>query len=277
MNRWSLVPLLLTAAGAYVLYLLGMVALQDQLVFPVPGGVGVDQLDAAAVEVGATPFRTRTTDGRQLYGWHRRAGGDKAVLYFHGNGETVAANVALQRLVTQQGFDFVTVAYGGYPGSEGEPSEDSLHADALALWTHATETLGIAPERIVFHGRSLGGGVAIRLATETNPAALVLESTFHSLLEIAQQRAVGLPVRWLLRHPFESWRHAPRVGVPVLQLHSRDDGLIPVDHARRLQHRFAEGTYVESEGLSHNDVLPAAHGPSRTAYLDFLHRAVPDG
>lgn len=275
--RHFLAGLFLVLGLAWLVYLLGMVALQDAMIFPRPGGVGVDQLDAVAVEVGARPFRVTTDDGVTLYGWHRSSGGDRAVLYFHGNGETVAGNVALQRLLAQNGWDFLTVAYRGYPGSEGHPSEEGLRHDARALWAHATETLGLAPDRLVLHGRSLGGGVAVSLATETNPRGMVLESTFHSLLELAEGQAPGLPVRWLLRHPFESWRRAPRVGVPVLQLHARGDRLIPVDHARRLHERFAEAQLLEADGLGHNDPLPVVEPTLRAAYLAFLERLVPRG
>ena len=108
------------------------------------------------------------------------------------------------------------------------------------------------------------------LAAETNPRAMVLESTFHSMVELASERAPLVPVSLLFRSPFESYKLAPRVGVPVLQMHSRDDGLIPVDHARRLSKRFAEVRYEEVGGYTHNDVLPATDARLKQAYLDFL-------
>lgn len=269
--------LLTMVAATYVLYLGATYALQDAMIFPVPGGVGVDQLDSAAREVGAEAFHVTAEDGVQLYGWHRDAGKGRAVLYFHGNGETVAGNVGLQRVLHRAGWDFVAVAYRGYPGSEGAPSEDGIAADARAMWTYATETLGLPPDRIVFHGRSLGGAVATRLAAETNPRGMVLESTFFSMVEMAKLRTFALPVDQLLRHRFESFRYAPRAGVPVLQLHSRDDGLIPVDHARRLHQRFAEAQYVEVEGLTHNHALTVSDHEVQQAYLAFLERLVPGG
>lgn len=251
--------------------------LQDAMLFPIPGGIGVDQLDQAAHEQGAETFHVRAADGTSLYGWHRRVhttGEPRVVLYLHGNGETVAGNVPLQRLLQNDGWDFLTIAYRGYPGSDGKPSEAGLLLDAKALWDHAL-ALDYAPDRIVLHGRSLGGGVAIALASQSNPAGMVLESTFYSLLELAEDRAPFLPVSWLLRTPMESYRLAPRVGVPVLELHSRDDGLIPVEHGRRLSQRFAEVEYIETEGYTHNDVLPAASAPLRKAYVAFLERVVP--
>jgi len=265
----TLVPL------AWVAWVALLYWLQDALVYPIPG-VPVAQLDQAAAEQGVETFHVTTDDGVRLYGWHRPSTPDhhRLVIYFPGNGETVASNRPLQQLLHQAGWGFLTIAYRGYPGSEGSPSQDGLLHDARAAWRQARE-LGYAPDRIVLHGRSLGGGVAIALAAETNPRAMVLESTFHSLIELAQRRAPLAPVRWLFRSPFESWRLAPRVGVPVLQLHSRDDEVIPVDHARRLSKRFAEVRYEEVDGHGHSDGLPTSNVRLKRAYLDFLDEAAP--
>jgi len=261
----TLVPLTWGAYAALLWWL------QDAMIYPAPG-VPKEQLEQAATELGMESYEAMADDGVALYGWHRRAQPDQGrlVLYLHGNGETVASNRPLQQLVHQAGFGFLTIAYRGYPGSEGAPSEEGLLRDARAAWRHATQDLGYAPERIVLHGRSLGGAVAIRLAAETNPRAMVLESTFHSLLELADERTPLVPTRWLLRSPWVSWKLAPRVGVPVLQMHSRDDHIIPVDHARRLSKRFAEVRYEEVEGYDHNTILPATDPRLEQAYLDFL-------
>ena len=115
----------------------------------------------------------------------------------------------------------------------------------------------------MYHGRSLGGGVAAALATERPPAALVLESTFTSLAALARTR--GLPES-LCRHPFRTDRALPGLQRPVLVLHGRDDELIPPAHGREL-HALAPGsTYVELPG-GHND-FPG----DRAAYEDALRQ-----
>lgn len=263
--------LLLAAPLAWGAYVALMWWLQDAMVYPAPG-VPLEQLEQSARQLGFRSFQVQTTDGVELYGWHRPAEPDqrRLVIYLHGNGETVATNRPLQQLVHRSGHGFLTVAYRGYPGSGGTPTQDGLLRDAQAAWTYATEDLGYAPEHIVLHGRSLGGAVAVALAAQTNPRAMVLESTFYSMLELAADHAPLVPVQWLFRSPFETYLLAPRVGVPVLQMHSRDDGLIPVEHARRLSQRFAEVRYEEVGGHTHNEVLPAAHAGLQQAYLDFL-------
>lgn len=269
----------LAIGTAFVLWAAATVALwasQDAIVFPVPGGIGRDALDAAAAELGAQPLDLVASDGVRSYAWHRTVRADRLVIYFPGNAETVADNVALQRLLLGQGFDVLAVAGRGYPGSEGRPSEDGFARDAAAAWAWATSPGGYRPGRIVLHGRSMGGGVAARLAEVENPSALVLESSFSSLVDLARARYPIFPVRPLLRHPFETDVRAPRLGVPTFVVHSRADQTIPIRFsAVRLAPLLAEGEVYEVDGWAHSECLPVVDPAIRVAYLAFLERAVP--
>lgn len=249
--------------------------MQDRLLFPAPGGISKDALDQDAREVGATPVAFAASDGTQLYGWRQGRGADRLLIYFPGNAETVAENVALHRLLTGAGWDVLALAYRGYPGSEGEPSEAGLVLDALAAWGWARQA-GYDADRIVLHGRSLGGGVAAHLAERSNPAGLVLESTFVSARAMARTRAPIYPVDLLLRHPIDTLERAPRVGVPVLLMHSSDDEVIPLAlSGKALQPYFAEAEYHETERWRHGHCLPVMDRTLRRAYLSFLEDRVP--
>ncbi len=257
--------------AAFVLWLF-----QERLLFH-PPGVGRDQLDAAAAEVGARPLDLVAADGTRLYAWHRSSGqgGRRLVLHFPGNAETVADNLALQRLLVTHGWDVLVGGYRGYPGSEGAPSEEGLALDAEAAWAWAVGPGGYPPERVVVHGRSLGGGVAARLVDgPANPAGLILESTFGSIREIASRRFSLFPVGLLLRHPFDTRERAPRLGVPVLLLHAEADTLIPADlGGRALRPVIAEVDYLEvGGGLGHDHCLPVSSPEAKAAYLSFLAR-----
>jgi len=246
-------------------------AMQEAVIFPAPGGISVAALDEAAQEVGATPIRVTASDGASLYGWYRSGGGDKAVVYFHGNAATVLGTAGLMRQVNAKGWDFAVIAYRGYPGSEGHPpSEAGLLRDGRALWDYVTQERGIAPDRVVIHGRSLGGGVAAGLAAEVESAGVVLESTFTSVLEMAQSSYPIYPVASLLKHPFDTRKRAISVGSPVLVLHSDGDRTIPVSHGRALGPLFAYGSYVEIPGRGHNEGLVVDCPEGRSSYLDFL-------
>lgn len=261
--------------GAWALYGALLYAMQDALIFPIPGGVDRGSLDAAAREIGAQPLSLQASDGVALYGWHREAGQRRAVMYLHGNGETVASSMTLQRRVHQRGWDFATVAYRGYPGSDGAPHEAGLLLDARALWDHLVQQVGVPPERIVIHGRSLGGGVGIALVDELlsggqRPAALIVESSFVSVLELARRQAPLYPVRWMLRNPFDSGVRAERLDLPVLVLHGDADATIPVDHGRRLAQRLPNARYVEVAGRGHNELLTVTSREGRQAWLTLL-------
>ena len=248
---------------------------QRMMVFPGTPGLSVPFLDAMAERHGAAPIEVHTKDGERLYGWHREAekksGPRRTLIYFHGNASSVLAPLPLQERLSSGGWDFVGIHYRGYPGSTGVPSEAGVHRDAEATWKYVTGELGTAPQRVAIHGRSLGGGVAVQLAAAVSPGALILDSTFTSLVELAKARFPFLPTG-LLAHPFRSRDFASEIRCPVMVSHGSADTLIPVTHGRELARLFS-AQYVEGEGLEHND--PVWVGPRLERYIQFLDEAVP--
>ena len=249
---------------------------QRQMVFPGPAGVTEPLLNQVAKQLSATELRIPTDDGETLYGWHRTAvqtGPRRVVLYFHGNASSVLAQIELQNLLLSEGWDFVGIHYRGYPGSSGTPSEAGLHRDAAAAWRYVVEELGAEPRRVVIHGRSLGGGVAVPLAAAVGPGALVLESTFTSAVDVARRHYPFLPVRRLLEHRFMTRDFAGRLSCPILVAHGSADSIIDVSHGKELARLFHAEEYIEVPRIDHNDVLLA--GAIAARYLRFLDRAVP--
>ena len=249
---------------------------QRQVIFPGPEGVTPELLHQAARQVGATELEIPTPDGERLYGWHRRAvetGPLRVVLYFHGNASSVLGQIDLQNLLVSQGWDFVEIHYRGYPGSTGVPSEAAVREDARAAWQFVTEVLGARSSRVAIHGRSLGGGVAAQLAAAVDPAALVMESTFTSIADLANEQYRFIPVGRFLEHPFLTRDVAPRVSCPVLVAHGTHDSLIDVKHGKTLVRLFGTDEYIERPHIDHNEVL--LQGEAADRYLGFLERAVP--
>jgi len=249
---------------------------QRQMVFPGPEGVSVSLLNDVAAQVGATELRIPTEDGETLYGWHRAAiwsGPRRVVLYFHGNASSLLAQLELQNLLLSEGWDFMGIHYRGYPGSTGVPSEAGLHEDALAAWKWVTNELGADPGRVALHGRSLGGGVAVQLAAKTNPGALVMESTFTSIVDLAKEHYRWLPVGRVLEHRFMTRDFAGRVSSPLLVAHGSADSIIDVHHGKELARLFHADEYIEVPRIDHNDMLLV--GTIATRYLAFLEGAVP--
>ncbi len=178
----------------------------------------------------------RTADGVKLHAWwlpHDES--DGAMLYCHGNagnlshrGEVVKAWHRSMRL------SVLIFDYPGYGRSEGKPSEAGCYAAADAAYDWLTGHAKIAPEKILIYGGSLGGGVAVDLASRRPHRALVVTSTFTSMPELAQKLYPWLPARWLVRHRFDNVTKIASCRQPVFIAHGDLDTLIPISQGECL-------------------------------------------
>ncbi len=177
-----------------------------------------------------------SADGTRLDAWFcpGHAGEDRAILFLHGNSGNLSTRVATLQLLARTGFAVLAIDYRGYGRSEGKPNEAGLYADAEAAFAKLTADHGFAPDRLLVVGRSLGGPVAAWLAARTRPGALSLESTFSSMPALAKKLYPLLPARILCRFHLDTQGHLSRTRCPVLVVHSPEDELIPIVHARRL-------------------------------------------
>jgi len=241
-----------------------VVAVAVVLALPVAMYVGQDRLifhpraateGAASVFPGAASVFIQARDGTRLHAWH--LAGSPLVLYFGGNAEDVAWN--LKRVAQQvPGAGWLLVDYRGYGASDGTPSEEALSADAIEWFDYAKQKLDA--QRIVAFGRSLGSGVAVRLAATRAVDAVILVTPFDSLTNVARRHYPYLPVGWMLKHPFDSLRRAPSIAAPLLCLVAERDEVIPAVHSRRLFDAWqGPKRWVELGGAGHNstDDVPA--------------------
>jgi len=157
--------------------------------------------------------------------------------------------------------------YRGYGRSEGEPSEEGTYRDAEAAWRFVTEGRHIPPHEVVLFGRSLGAAIAADLATRVNPAALIIESAFTSIPDLAAALYPFLPARWLARFRYSTQAALVSVLCPLLIVHSRDDEIIPFTHGQRLFAVANEPKRLLELRGGHNDGFLV----SRHAYMDGLH------
>jgi len=156
------------------------------------------------------------------------------VLFSHGNAGNLANRIEAIRCFRELGLSVLAYDYGGYGNSTGKTSEARCYADARAAWQWLTEEAGVAPANIVIAGRSLGSAIAARLATEVNAAAVILESTFTSLPDMAWRQYPFYPMRWLVRHRFDTLALMSEIKEPVLIVHSPDDDIVPYDMGQTL-------------------------------------------
>lgn len=176
-----------------------------------------------------------SVNGQETHGWFIPTGNARGtVLFSHGNAGTIAARLESAEVFRDLGFNVLLYDYGGYGQSTGRPNETRFYADIRAMWRHLVETRGIPPAKIVLFGRSLGGGVSAMLASEVTPAALILESTFTSIPQAAQDRFPIYPAKYLVRARFDTASRLEAISCPVLVVHSPQDDIIPYAHGRRV-------------------------------------------
>jgi len=178
----------------------------------------------------------QAADGTRLHGWYVAHPDPRAVVLFcHGNGGNVAYwSDVLFNLYSQVGVSALLFDYRGYGRSEGSPSEAGLLLDARAARQWLAQRAGIPESEVVLMGRSLGGAVAVDLAAADGARALVLESTFTSLPDLAAYHYPWLPVRLLIRTKFDSLAKIRAYRGPLLQSHGTADDIVPYRFGLRL-------------------------------------------
>lgn len=176
-----------------------------------------------------------TEDGIKLSGWFIPADEPRGVLlFFHGNAGNISHRLDSIETFHRLRLSTLIIDYRGYGQSEGEPTEQGTYLDAEAAWDYLVEERRVSPTKIIIFGRSLGGAVAARLAQTHQPRALILESTFTSVPDVAAQAYPFLPVRQLARIHYNTLERLPDINSPVLIVHSPDDSVIPFSHGQRL-------------------------------------------
>jgi fermentation-respiration switch protein FrsA (DUF1100 family) len=176
------------------------------------------------------------------------------ILYFYGNGMCLKSAIQEFEDFRRLGANLMVPEYVGYGMSGGAPSEAGCYATADAALAHLRKRRDVDPDKIVVAGWSLGGAVAIDLASREKVAGLVSFCSFTRMADLAQKRFPFLPASLLLRHRFESVRKIAGVRVPVLIGHGQDDSLIPYAMSDRLA-RAAGGPVqrLTVRGAGHND------------------------
>lgn len=245
---------LAVAFGLYLLLALLMFGCQRSFLYfpdkssPDLGDAGVAGLEAVRLESEA---------GLEIRHWYRPAVADDGpvLVVFHGNAGHIGHRVPKFRPLLDAGFGLFLAEYRGYGGNDGKPDEAGLSADAEAVMSYLLDQ-GIAGERLILYGESLGGGPAVKMAVDHDVAGLVLESPFTSVADVAQSHYWYLPARWLV---LDRWDNAERIAglrAPLLLIHGERDRVIPISFGRRLFELAPEpkqALFVPGGG--HNDLF----------------------
>jgi fermentation-respiration switch protein FrsA (DUF1100 family) len=247
------VALIVVAASGLILAVLW--AFQQRLIyFPSPGPLP----RAGDLIPGARDVELETDDGLSLGAWFVPAPATRngfAVLVANGNAGDRSLRSPLARALVDEGFAVLLFDYRGYGGNPGQPSEEGLSRDARAAYRFLTESVGVAPDRLLYFGESLGAAVVAELARERPPAGLVLRSPFTDLAAVGRVHYPFVPVGVLLRDRYPVIEHIRDVSVPTIIVYGTRDSIVPPEQSRAVA-KAAGGptTVIEIDGADHNDM-----------------------
>ena len=213
----------------------------------------------------------KTTDGLRLNGWWiPGTGSPLTLLWFHGNGGNISHrldNITLRHDLL--GTNIFIFDYREYGRSEGRASEEGTYRDGDAAIQYLHGRKDIDPTKIVFLGESLGSAVAVEMATRHGCAALVLESPFLSIPEMAKVSLPFLPISSLLQTKYDTLSKIGQVGAPLLIVHGENDEIVPFQHGQRLFEAAKEPKeFYSIKRARHNDLYLIGG----KTYLETLNR-----
>lgn len=258
----TMAKILLVLAFIYALVVALMWAFQERLLY-LPNA-GREHIATPADRGLAWEAVTLTTeDDVALDAWWIPAPEPRAsLLFFHGNAGNISHRLESIAQFHRLGLSVLIIDYRGYGRSGGRPSEAGTALDARAAWHWLRDEAESETDEIILFGRSLGAAVAAELAAsleeqQTTPAAVILESPFRSVPDLAQQLYPFLPARWLARINYPVETYVARISVPLLVIHSRDDEIIP----------FTEGEAVYRAAQEPKQLLEI-YGGHNTGFRD---------
>ena len=250
------------AVGVYIIFAVYLFIFQSRYVYYPKLVLPILAADPSYIGLPFENISFETSDGVKLSGWFIPKENSRGVLLFcHGNAGNIGHRLESIQLFNRLGLEIFIFDYRGYGESEGKPTEKGTYQDAEAAWRYIVKERQVDPDKVLVFGRSLGGGIASWLASRYTPGALILESTFTSLTDIAAARYWFMPIKLLMRLKYDTAEHLRKVNCPVLIVHSHDDEEIPFTHGQRLfeiasePKEFLETTGTHNEGFITSGVI----------------------
>ncbi len=186
------------------------------------------------------------------------------ILFGHGNAEDIGTTLPTLEKLKAARFSVFAFDYQGYGTSSGVPSEANAYADAEAAYNYLVSDLKVLANRIIAHGRSLGGAVALDLASKLPVGGLIIESTFVTAYRVMTRISL-LPL-----DKFKSLSKIKKVRCPVLVIHGTRDEVIPFWHGEKLFEEANEPkTFLQVKDAEHNNLMRTAGSDYEKALQDF--------
>lgn len=225
LKRFGLFLLTILSFSVLMLYLL-----QEKLIF-LPTQLPVDY--KYSFNSGFEEVFLDTADGARLNAIHFKIEKPKGLLlYFHGNAGDLSRWGQIGSSFVDLQYDVLIMDYRSYGKSTGKLSEDALYEDAQLFYEYALNTYD--EKEITVYGRSLGASIATHVASNNNPAKLILETPFYSLLDVAQDRFPFLPIKQVLKYKMTSFKYIQNTKAPIRIFHGTTDNVVSYESGKKL-------------------------------------------
>lgn len=239
------IRIILGVLAAYLIALIGLYLFQSRFIYPAPQ----ERHEPAP---GFQEVLLRTGDGLELNAhWKPPEAKQPTAIFFHGNAGSLAGATLETQLLAVQGYGLLLVNYRGYGGNPGEPSEQGFYNDGRAAMAFV-KGQRVMPEQTIIIGNSIGTGTAVQMASEYDPAALILISPFTSLTDVTGDALPIFPVRSLLQDTFDNAGKLGDYGGQVLIQHGTEDKVVPYKFGKALSEASEAARFETFDGIGHD-------------------------
>jgi len=213
------------------------------------------------LEVEVEKVKILTSDGINLQGWFHKKDLKrfKTIIYFHGNAGKLENRIHKLNHFKDMDVNFLIIAWRGFSGNKGKPSEKGLYIDANSAikWL---KKLGLKEKDIILYGESLGTGVATEIAQSNNYAGLILETPFTSMIEAAKNFYPYIPVSLLLKDKYDNQNKIKNINTPVLVMHGEVDQIVPFWMGKKIyeianQPKYSHFTKFDDHMMEYDEKL----------------------
>ena len=245
MNYFTTIVLALVSF--YVLLLIIVFSFQRNLLYhPSVDNYLKDEVTNEPTEI--EKVKITTVDNINLVAWfyNKNIEKFKTILFFHGNAGSLENRTYKLNHFKDLNVNFLIIAWRGFSGNAGKPSEAGLYKDAAGAikWL---KSKGITEKNIILYGESLGTGVAVEVAQNKNYAGIILESPYTSMANVGKKHYPFFPVRFLLKDKFENYKKITNISVPVLIIHGKIDKIVPFAMGKKMYQLANEPKFFYSQ------------------------------
>ncbi len=252
MNTRALRQYTLYAIFTYCVVMASYYIFQEFILFK-PDTSTPRQYQAKVPEMKTVSFKTN--DGLSLKSWYKAPEpGLPVIVYFHGNAGNIERRGPDVKAYLKAGYGVFLLSYRGYGNNPGRPTEKGLYTDARAA-INWLKKKGFKSDCLVYFGESLGTGIATQMALEKPPAAMILQTPFTSITNLASYFYPYLPAKYLVKHEFNSYIKVPSITVPTLYILAGQDTVIPVAFGQRLYDVANQPKVLKLEALADHNTL----------------------